>query len=620
MADETPTPRGIHLVARVIDGAREVPPLAMAEGGAFGPPLRPPPPAPPPDEYGDDDDDGGGRKKNKYGLPEGCPVVPLGVSGDVFHYLDELGQHIELEGGKHGKLAVATLFKRRQHMLFTFWPRTNKDGDVTGWHADKGAMALQIAASKRGVWDPFKKMRGAGAWLGDDGGLVLHCGDEILIGDGWRKPGEYERYVYPTADTTLKPSPVGAHAGTDGCAEQLLALLNTWNWKRKEVYSWLLMGWIAAAMVGGALRWRPVVWITAPAGSGKSTLQNDLVTALFDGGLRSVDDATPASVRDAARYSTLPIAIDEAEPDPESRRVDGMIRLARSAASGSITMRSSSDNVAKHFVVRQCFMFSSVLVPGMQAADRSRIAILELGDLNNEAPPKLEPKRMRVLGAAILHRMVDQWHRWPQALEAYRTALTSCGHGGRAADVFGTLLAAADLLSSDAEVDSDTAREWADKLGLADMVSGVDNARDEERTLRHMISSIIPFDGVGERNTVAKWVTLAIHGDFDQKANAERVLGNYGMRVMKREGDRQALLVANDHQGVARIFQGTHWAAKSGAQGVWVQALRRLPLAEPTDKVVRIGGVPCRGTYVDAGLVVDTDYEPAGGKQFNYEE
>lgn len=612
---------GKGAVFLVLDGAEEVVRSNVVKLHDAPPALPPPPPD---DDDGGDDGDDGRRKRNRYGLPEGCPIIPLGLGGDMYFYIDTVGQYRELEDGKHSRLKIQGLFNKRAGMLFDLWPRKDKDGNTVGWRPEAVAMDLMVACGRIGVFDPFNKLRGLGAWRGDDGDLVLHCGDEIMIGGEWRAPGFHNGRVYPLGKAILRPSALAAPSGPDGPGAALMALLRTWNWKRRELDPHLLMGWIAAAMIGGALKWRPVVWITGGPGTGKSTLQNDLITALFDDALVSVDDATPASIRDAAKYSTTPVAIDEAEPGEEGgRRIDAMVRLARSAATGSITMRSSADNTAKHFIVRNCFLFSSVLVAGLQPADRSRIAILELGDLSNKAPPKFGSAAMKELGGAILRRLLDQWDRWPQALEAYRAAIMGCGHDARAADVFGTMLAAADLVLHDGLVLDEAAMEWADKLGAADAQEGSENLRDEEACNRHLVTTVLPFDGIGTRQTIAKWATVAaVEPIGDKRDEAIRVLGNSGLRMIKEGHGETAewfLAVANDHQGLSRIFNGTKWAARSGAPGVWVQALRRLTLCKPAGKMIRVGGTPLRTTLVHGAHVLDTEHDPVGGKQFDYE-
>ena len=77
------------------------------------------------------------------------------------------------------------------------------------------------AAAHKGVWDAFERERGPGAWLDDDGELMLHCGDGVWrsrVADGpgagaWLAPGEHGRYVYPASSPRPKPY---AGAADDG--------------------------------------------------------------------------------------------------------------------------------------------------------------------------------------------------------------------------------------------------------------------------------------------------------------------------------------------------------------------------------------------------------------------
>jgi hypothetical protein len=75
-----------------------------------------------------------------------------------------------------------------------------------------------------------------------------------------------------------------------------------------------------------------------------------------------------------------------------------------------------------------------------------------------------------------------------------------------------------------------------------------------------------------------------------------------GSKVRKPKEDgpipgRRYLLVANTHQGLAAQFEGSHWKGKSGASGVWVQALARIPGAVRNQNY-RIGGSQMRCTLV----------------------
>jgi hypothetical protein len=148
----------------------------------------------------------------------------------------------------------------------------------------------------------------------------------------------------------------------------LVAVLATWNWSRSDTDAHLLFGWIVAAMFGVALDWRPLAWVTGDAGSGKSTLDR-LLSIVMGGeqGLVTTTDATEAGLRSVVRQSTLPIAFDEAEAD--NRRMAGVIKFARQAASGGMVLRGSADHKGAEFRVRSCFLFSSILIPPLGDQD-----------------------------------------------------------------------------------------------------------------------------------------------------------------------------------------------------------------------------------------------------------
>jgi len=181
---------------------------------------------------------------------------------------------------------------------------------------------------------------------------------------GWI-PAGHGRFVYPASAPQPRPGvrddelkgPSGRRFNLRKPGEELLKLLGTWNWKRSEIDAQLLLGWIAAAMIGGALKWRPMAWVTGGAGTGKSTLQH-LLDALFgEGGLIDCADTTAAGVYQLLGHRTLPVAIDELEADADNTRVMSVIKLARLAASGGRMMRGGSDHQSVSFEMRSCFFF-----------------------------------------------------------------------------------------------------------------------------------------------------------------------------------------------------------------------------------------------------------------------
>ncbi len=554
-------------------------------------------------------------------LPPDCPVMPLGVKGKSRFYLDALRQLVSLPASEHNRTNLMGLFGQHIHFLHNEFPRFNKRGDPDGWRPEQVAEALMTATSERGVWDPDDRVRAAGSWLGDDGELLVHYGDAIWRGptpDGqtparWFSPGLVGRHVYPAGSPLVRQSEQVAEGGEGGAADDLLTLLRSWSWRRDDLDAQLLLGWIGAAMLGGALKWRPLMWLTGGKGTGKSTL-HDVLRAVFGDALVSVSDASAAGVWQKLGYATLPVAFDELEAEEDNRKANNVIKLARQAASGGVILRGGSDHQSSQFVARSCFLFSSILVPPLQGQDRSRMAILELDELQaGQKPPALDPKHFRALGAKLRRRLADGWTRWPATLDAYRTGLMEAGHSARGADQFGTLLAAADLLLWDTVPESENVRQWTERMQARDMAERDDDERDEQRCLSHLLSSVVDPYRNGKRTTVGEWICRAAgletanrtDEDGTRQGDANAALGTSGMRVVEGAESRQKYLaVANYHQGLAAVFRETHWAGRSGTMGVWVQALRRLPGAQAGSKAVWFGGQVARATLIPMDSVI----------------
>lgn len=600
-----------------LDGVRHLRAAAEVVGPAEGGP---------PDQEGPEP---AGRAE----LPPDCPVVPLGKLGDVHHYLDANRQLVGLKAEKHGRLALLGLFGERPEWAVQHWPRKAQDkrtGEwiVTGFRPEECAMDLMAACAGRGLWSPFQRVRGAGAWAGEDGELVLHAGGRVYVfpaeGDNpWGRlraaaPGVLGRFVYPAGAPGPRPLEERAPGGEGGPAGQLLEILKTWRFKRGEVDAVLLLGWIGAAMLSGALEWRPLAWVTGGAGTGKSTLQDDVIEAVLgDGGLVHVQEASAAGIWQKLKYDALPVVLDEQENEEDNRKLNNLLKLARLAASGGLVLRGGADHEGVQFMARSCFLFSSILVPPLLRQDRSRMVILELGELAKGAkPPPIDRRRMAAIGRALRRRLVDGWPRFAPTLEAYRQALAEAGHSRRGGDVWGTLLACADLLLHDYPPSGDELAAWGEKLrveGLAEL----EDVSDEMHCLHHLLTSLLDVVRNGVRYQVGWWAKRAAEMEMAtpaDAADANQVLVNFGLKRVRHEGEHW-LAVANSHRGLAKLYEGTHWGSRSGAQGVWVQALRRLPHRVPP-KPIWLGG-PCRVTLLPLELITGggqrSDAPPAGG-------
>ncbi|MBC7906908.1 MAG: hypothetical protein H7Y60_09205 [Rhodospirillaceae bacterium] len=531
-----------------------------------------------------------------------CPVVPLGTQDGIYFYLDVIGQMRPIKEKDHSLNTIKGLFSIRQEYLISTWPRAKEDTDggwvATGWKPEEAASALMDACGRRGVWDPQDRMRGAGAWKGPDGELIIHFGKAIGVwpADGsktdWILPSVLGDMVYPTRPSL--PLPAKQKEPPDGAAHELLAYLKSWNWVRPDVDPYLMLGWIIAAYLGAYLKWHPLGWLVGDKGTGKSTLLL-MIKCLLGRFLFSTANATAAAIYQNVRYDSRAVSIDEAEPDEENNRLKAQQELARAAASGSPIHRGGSENNPVEFNQRAPFLFASINMPGLNSADLSRLAVLSLKPLLDtppegaKAPPEEDEKAMdRVmgpLGSRVLRRVVDGSPRLSEVLKAYRAAMRSSGHSGRGADVFGTLLSCAHIVLSDDLPKATNLEEWGHRLKASELAELSTDMAANMACLLHLLTSLLDVKQGGQSYSVGHWVDLLVSNTHDSSDGAasgakdvRSVLRTFGLDVRPHPGDPKGQLylwVAYRNQQMVKLFAGSPWETKRGA-GPWVDKLRSL--------------------------------------------
>lgn len=618
----------------------------------------------------------GGDRAERPPLDPSCPVRPLGIMSDVSgtqkcYYLDINGQLVGLEAGnRHGKNSMIALFGMQSDWLEVHFPQWSKPvteydrstkthtiikpSEIVGFDQAEASRALIEDCVRKGIFDPAGKMRGRGAHSLTGGGLVVHCGDQVLAvrarvtGDiddrwHWQAPGIYDGHVYTAAAPIPRPhhEPVNTKA-----AEKLLALFMTWRWKRALLDPRFLLGWIACAMVGGALDWRPNIWITGGRGTGKSTLNGEgkVLHQLFGGGLMTTAEASAAAIRQTLKNSTVPVLFDEIEASEDNRRVNEIVALARVASSGATVHRGGQDHQAHEFKLRSCFQFSSINIPALQPQDRSRLGILELmpfapGDL----PPVLEDYRLPTLGRHLQRRMVDGWPRFEETLRRFKRALAMVGHDNRACDQFGALLAGADLLLNDEVPDDEEVAHWAGLCRPERMAEVSEATPDEQQCLIHILTSMVQARGGDEREALGSWIGRAVAaavtplmGDAAANEKTTDRLQQIGLKLVNAKYHQEErdvrgeivkssrwgaesympgvpgyLAVAGSHQALAALFAGTRWQS-----GVWRQALARTAAGGgAVDGVkVKFGKMSLTSVLVPLCAVIDDSELPAASK------
>lgn len=571
----------------------------------------------PPGEANAQGVDPGQWDPNWLGLPDDCPVKPLGYNDGVFFFLDTKGQLRALKDKDFGQKALDGLFMGRDWWLQWAWPRYNAKEKVVGYRAEKVGPALMGACARKGPWTAVERIRGRGAWLGTKGQLVLHCGTEIWIDGRSLATGEYGRHVYPQRPPV--PSPWPTRIDDEGNpAKLLMPLFRRWNWARPDVDPILLLGWVGAAFVGGALAHRPCVYITGDKGTGKSTLQETL-KHLFGEALIQTTNTTAAGIYQQIREDSLPIAVDEFEAKDNNGRAKAILELARQAYSGGLLFRGGDSHIGVQIQSRSSFLFSSINAPPLEPQDLSRMALLRLRRINrDEPPPVIDADDLAKLGSMVMRRIMDNWHRYNATFEAYRAELREGGHDGRGCDTFGTLLTMADLIIGES-FDADQIRVpmgedltiWRERLKIEDMAEYEDAVENWRLCLSHLLTAAVDAWRGGMKLTIGRVIQ-----DFYDKVEGTTYndtrdrLEQAGVTILKPDelGGCYWLAIPNQNPMLHKLFQGTKWGGEPGA-GVWAAALRQGPRGTLWEtKQARVSGDKGRCTCIS----LDALYGPGG--------
>lgn len=534
-------------------------------------------------------------RENKF-LPKDCPVQALGTKRGMYYYIDALGQFRELKDKEHARLILQGLLGQRTDFMTKCYSKNTADGYPTGgWKPDEFAKDLMAECALRGVWEPFERVRGSGCWLDDDDEIVIHCGDKVKVGDTFISPGLAGAYVYPCEPARQRPWETAVEPKE---IESFYNLLKTWAWRRPQVDPMLLLGWIGAAFVGGALKWRPLMWLTGDKGTGKSTLQ-EIINFVFNNSILSVSDPTPAAIFQKVGYSALPVALDEMEPETEDKKVQAIIKLARQACSGGVILRGSAEGNASEFKARNCYLFSSILVPALLPQDRSRMAILDLKEISG-TPPRIVRKELGEIGRKIFKRMIDNRENFRVNFENIRIGLNKLGLDSRGCDQFGTLIAAADVILHDYPMTSDDIAEICDQMKEVVEAEKYDNDSNHIQCANYLLTSTMETYRDGNKRSIGDWIAQAAGRENTQGSEApefaHKALATIGLKVEELDlgsGVKyKCLCIATKHQGLAKVFDKTPWQG-----GVWTQAFRRFPQAQPFS-TRRFGGVTSKCTIV----------------------
>lgn len=516
------------------------------------------------------------------------PFRLLGMDDGIMRYMPDNGQHIvSLTPASHTKLNLIQLAPLQD------WETTFPSKNGCDWDAASNSL-IQFSQSLP-KFDP-RSIRGRGCWI-DGSDVVYHAGNKLTVNGNITPIPRYESPTRAIYEAGLAISLDAAEMATNAQASRLIELCESLSWD-KPLSGKIIAGWMALAPICGAMAWRPHIWVTGAAGTGKSWVMNNIVHPMLGRSVCFVQgNTTEAGIRGQLGSDALPVMFDEAESENEraGNRMQAILELARqsSTESGAGITKGTANGGSITYMVRSMFCFSSIGVAAVKKADTSRISQLSLRkctDTHFENVIKQiwsETVAQPEYCARLRARAIKNAYTTRHNAEVFSRVAVQFTGDKRTADQIGTLLAGAFSLTSVKKITPTVAATWMEKQDWSEYkVDELDS--DESQCFAHLMAAPIRIEhpnGV-ENITIDEAVS---RNTFDCDAALARI-------GIKNEPD--GLFIANSHQGLERIFRETPW---SGAK--WKGQLLRIGGANaPKNPIRYTPNVVARSVFVPKNI------------------
>ena len=500
---------------------------------------------------------------------EPAPPQPEPTPENEPGYLDVIAsnKHYRLKGLVGDAVAIRlslagrVLLKTRESLTqpstliaiapLAWWSGLMGDGEALSTNqARKFGDTILRAADRLGQFDTSTILGRGGVRL--PGGEVGYH-----LGDRWLVDGE-ERALEDSGEVTLEAEPrieLLPSASDDECSAIAQAVLR-YRWGNPADGKRLL-GWMVAAIVGGALEWRTHIQLTAPSGQGKSWLLREVVSKLMGPLMKRIADATPAALARLTAHASLPFSFDEAEPSAQwiLELLDQM-RISSGGEGKRIRVDMQTGSVQEQEPRFSAFL-SNVSAPQMSRADSSRMVTLTLGkEVEDWLALQKDIRSAMAHAGGVRSRIIRDTAAIAEQVDSIAQDMQRRGMDSREA------LTSAAL----------TAGWWW--WGIDGFEVGGSEPHDRGRSdAVECLTSIMELkyrDASGAQQTFAKALTV----------NPGPVADLYGLRLEGGEG----ILVGYGHQGLIKELRGTRWE-RSDLRSMLMQ----LEGAKHTANVRRVG-------------------------------
>lgn len=454
-----------------------------------------------------------------------------------------------------------------------------------------------------------QNIRGRGAWMDADRSVV-HVGDYLIVNGVYQDLSQYRgKFIYEQG-VSLGFNPSNPLSTSQ--AGKLLDLTNTLKWER-GINGYLLAGWCVISPVCGALNWRPHIWITGGAGSGKTWVLDNIVKPMLgDTSLCVQGSTSEAGLRQALKRDALPVIFDEAEGENKNDqdRMQSVLSLMRSASSedGGNIIKGTSAGGADSYQIRSCFAFASIALQLSQQSDRTRITILSLTTPGqSETEKQMRKKHFDDLIFTQYNLVTKEYCQQLQArtirllptilknARTFASAAASVIGQQRAGDQLGALLAGAYSLKSNKLITYDAAVKWLSDKDWSEE-SALSETRDEHNLFELIMDSTVRVErpvGTYER-TVGELIRIVTGEDKEDehvaRPSAEMSLKRFG--IIYTSQDTPRIIISNSAKMLKKVLENTPWSKNHN------NLLLRIPGAAKIDNMRFGSGVATRAVSI----------------------
>lgn len=500
-------------------------------------------------------------------IPEKHVVKCLGYDGDDYCFItNKKPQVTKISAGSFAKTSLLNM------MDLEYWenrfPSKRASFDV-----EKAIDSLMRGCRTAGVFR-HEHIRGTGVWQ-DQGRMVINLGDRLWV-DG-RLIGYAEfpsRYIYESSRIIQGPR---SDYLTSGDVLKLKRLIDQLSWKNPSSAK-ILLGWLFLSGICGSISWRPHLWISGPAGSGKTTVMKEILMPLSVNAIEVIGKATDAGIRYSLGTNCLPILFDENETTDKNslQRVNNVIDLFRVASNETDAriVKGSANGKAVSYSVRFMAAVSSISVALSTEQDLSRFSVLEMitnknngfmdrGGVRDQLWNLLNPEFCQ----RFWSRSVYSYSRWKQNLKILHPILMNRVNA-RYADQYGSLMAGYYAAIMDHPITIEEANISASEDFISIETETKSEQTNEENCLNYILN--LKIVDAGKSFTVMGLIEHFKNATTEEQSMFfQTTLMNHGFKIVKDD-----LHIRTVHPTLKSLMRESDWPIN------WGRSLKRINQAE----------------------------------------